>query len=295
MKKLLSFLLLSVVMLVLAACGSGEDTNTTANEGQTTDNAETTEEQTNETVTLKVGASHTPHAVILEKAKPILAEQGIELEIEEYQDYVMPNQDLESGEINANYFQHIPYLEGEIAQKGYDFVNAGAIHIEPIGIYSQKYKSLDELPDGAEIIISNSVTDRGRILAMLEKEGLIKLSDDIEKTAATVDDIVENPKNLVFKSENESPAPEMLVSLYNEGEGDAIAINSNFAIDAGINPLEESIAIEGSDSPYVNVIAVRSEDKDNEAIKKLVEVLRSQEIQDFILEEWKGAVVPVSE
>ncbi|KGR91638.1 methionine ABC transporter substrate-binding protein [Ureibacillus massiliensis 4400831 = CIP 108448 = CCUG 49529] len=294
MKKLLSFLLLSVVMLVLAACGSGEDTDTTANEGQPADNEEATE-QTTETVTIKIGASHTPHAVILEKAKPILAEQGIELQIEEYQDYIMPNQDLESGEIDANYFQHIPYLENQIAENGYDFVNAGSIHIEPIGIYSKKYKSLDELPDGAEIIISNSVSDRGRILAMLETEGLIKLRDDIEKTAATVDDIVENPKNLVFKSENESPAPEMLVSLYNEGEGDAIAINSNFAIDAGISPIDESIAIEGTETPYKNVIAVRAEDKDKEAIKTLVEVLRSKEIQDFINEEWKGAVVPVSE
>ncbi|RUL48042.1 MetQ/NlpA family ABC transporter substrate-binding protein [Lysinibacillus antri] len=286
MKKLLSFLLLSVVVLALAACGSSEEepaTNASTDDGKT--------EET-ETTTLTVGASNGLHDLILEQAKPLLAEQGVDLVIEPYQDYVMPNQDLDSGELDANYFQHIPYLENEIAEKGYDFVNAGGIHIEPIGIYSQKYKSLDELPDGATIIISNSVTDQGRILSMLEVEGLIKLKDGIDKTAATLDDIVENPKNLVIDA---SSAPEMLVTYYEEGEGDAVVINSNFAIDASINPLEDSIAIEGSESPYVNVIAVRSEDKDNEAIKKLVDVLRTKEIQDFIIEEWGGAVVPVSE
>lgn len=279
MKKLLSFLLLSVVVLALAACGTKE-------ESTSTNNASTDE------TTLTVGASNGLHDLILEQAKPILAEEGIDLVIEPYQDYVMPNQDLESGDLDANYFQHIPYLENEIAEKGYDFVNAGGIHIEPIGIYSQKYKTLDELPDGATIIISNSVTDQGRILSLLEAKGLITLTEGIDKTAATIDDIAENPKNLVIDA---SSAPEMLVTYYEEGEGDAVVINSNFAIDAGINPLEDSIAIEGSESPYVNVLAVRSEDKDNAAIQKLVEVLRSEEIQNFILEEWDGAVVPVSE
>lgn len=290
MKKLLSFLFLAVFVLALAACGSKEDEKAT--ESKATD--EGTEETTtnSEKVTLKVGASNGLHDIILEQAKPILVEEGIELEIEPYQDYVMPNQDLDSGELDANYFQHIPYLETEIAQKGYDFVNAGGIHIEPIGIYSQKYKSLDELPDGATIIISNSVSDQGRILSLLETQGLIKLKDGIDKTAATVDDIVENPKNLEIDANS---APEMLVTYYEEGEGDAVVINSNFAIDAGINPVEDSIAIEGSESPYVNVIAVRAEDKDNAAIKRLVEVLRTDEIQNFILNEWGGAVVPVNE
>nr|WP_106780664.1 MetQ/NlpA family ABC transporter substrate-binding protein [Lysinibacillus timonensis] len=295
MKKILSFLLLSAVMLVLAACGSNQEAaEPTANEpaGETQPTETTEPAESTEPVTLTVGASNGLHDIILEKAQPILAEEGIELVVEPYQDYVMPNQDLDSGDLDANYFQHIPYLENEIAEKGYDFVNAGGIHIEPIGIYSQKYASLDELPDGATIIISNSVTDQGRILTLLEAQGLIKLADGIDKTAATKDDIVENPKNLVI---DDSSAPEMLVTYYEEGEGDAVVINSNFAIDAGINPVEDSIAIEGSESPYVNVIAVRSEDQDNPAIQKLVEVLRSEEIQNFILEEWGGAVVPVSE
>lgn len=287
MKKFLSFLLLSVIVLALAACGS-EKAETPA----TTDNSEAETAENTETTTLVIGASNGLHDLILEKAKPILAEQGIELDIKPYQDYVMPNQDLESGDLDANYFQHIPYLDLEIAEKGYDFVNAGGVHIEPIGIYSQEFKSVDELPDGATIIISNSVSDQGRILTLLENLGLITLTEGIDKTAATVADIVDNPKNLNIDANS---APEMLVQYYQNGEGDAVVINSNFAIDAGVNPVEDSIAIEGSESPYVNVIATRAGDEKSETITKLLEALRSKEVQDFILSEWGGAVVPVSE
>ncbi|MER1986906.1 MAG: MetQ/NlpA family ABC transporter substrate-binding protein [Solibacillus sp.] len=286
MKKYLSFLLFSALVLVLAACGSKEEPATDA--PATDAGGSETAEQTK----LVVGASNGLHDLILEQAKPILAEQGVELEIKPYQDYVMPNQDLESGDLDANYFQHIPYLNLEIAEKGYDFVNAGGVHIEPIGIYSQKYKAIDELPDGATIIISNSVSDQGRILTLLENLKLITLTEGIDKTAATVADIVDNPKNLVIDANS---APEMLVQYYEQGEGDAVVINSNFAIDAGINPLEDSIAIEGSESPYVNVIATRAGEENSEAITKLLDVLRSKEVQDFILSEWGGAVVPVNE
>lgn len=284
MKKVLSFLFLSVLVLVLAACGTSSNSST--DEGTNDD------QQATEKVTLKVGASHTPHAVILEKAKPILAEEGIELEIAPYQDYVLPNQDLNNGDLDANYFQHIPYLEQKVAEEGYDLVNAGGIHIEPIGIYSKKYQSLDELPDGATILISNSIPDHGRILSLLETQGLIKLKEGIDKTKATLEDIVENPKNLNIEA---TDAPEMMAVYYENNEGDAVVINSNFAIDRGINPLKDSIVIEDSNSPYVNIIAVRSGDENREEIKKLVEVLRSKEIQDFILQEWGGSVVPVSE
>ena len=172
------------------------------------------------------------------------------------------------------------------------FVNAGGIHIEPIGIYSEKYATVEELPEGATIIISNSVSDQGRILSLLETLGLIKLADGIDKTAAELKDIVENPKKLNIDA---SSSPEMLVQYFQNGEGDAVVINSNFAIDAGINPIEDSIAIEGSESPYVNVIATRAGDEKSDAIVKLIEVLHSKEIQDFIVAEWGGAVVPVSE
>lgn len=275
MKKFVAGILLSVSALTLGACGTGDDSSTGSGE---------------ENKEIVVGASNVPHAEILEQAKPILEEQGIDLVIETYQDYILPNEDLESGDLDANYFQHIPYLESQIADHGYDFVNAGGVHIEPIGVYSKKYNSLEELPNGATILISNSVADHGRVLSMLEAEGLITLTEGIDKTKAEVKDIVDNPKDLQFEAEYEAA---LLVQMYENEEGDAVLINSNYAIDAGLNPLEDSIAIENSESPYVNIIAVQAGNEDNEEIKALVEVLTSQEIQDFILEEWGGSVVPV--
>lgn len=285
MKKLLAGLLLSVLVLALAACGAGNKDE--AGSGDKTEGSADTAEN----VTLKIGASNTPHAVILEKAKPILAKEGIDLEIEPYQDYILPNQNLDSGDIDANYFQHIPYFNQQIKDNGYDFAIAGEIHIEPIGIYSKKYKSLEELPKGATILLSNSVTDHGRMLSLLEAKGLIKLKDGIDKTAAEIKDIVENPKDFKFDA---NTAPELLVQMYENEEGDAVLINSNYAIDNGINPIDDSIALEDSqESPYVNIIAVRTGDENKPEIKKLVEVLKSKEIQDFIMDEWKGSVLPV--
>ncbi|MFJ7649117.1 MetQ/NlpA family ABC transporter substrate-binding protein [Lysinibacillus sp. NPDC097279] len=283
MKKLLAGLFLSVLVLALAACGAGNKDEAGSTTG---DDSAKTEDK----VTLKIGASNTPHAVILEQAKPILAKEGIDLKIETYQDYVLPNQDLESKTIDANYFQHIPYLELQIKDNGYDFVNAGGVHIEPIGIYSKKYKSLEDLPKGATILLSNSVSDHGRMLSLLEAKGLIKLKDGIDKTAAEIKDIVDNPKDFKFDA---NTAPELLVQMFENEEGDAVLINSNYAIDNGLNPIEDAIALEDKESPYVNIIAVRAGDENKPEIKKLLEVLKSEEIQDFILKEWKGAVVPV--
>ncbi|MDV6379037.1 MetQ/NlpA family ABC transporter substrate-binding protein [Sporosarcina sp. GW1-11] len=283
MKKFLFGLFATVLVLALAACGSKDDSN---KDNGAADGDAGKDEKT----TLTIGASNTPHAVILEQAKPLLAEKGFDLKIEDYTDYVLPNKDLDAGTLDANYFQHIPYLESQIADFGYDFVNAGAIHIEPIGVYSKKYDSLEELPEGATILISNSVADHGRVLAMLEAKGLIKLADGVEKVKAEVDDIVENPKNLKFDANYEAA---LMPQLYKNDEGDALLINSNFAIDAGLNPMEDSIALEDKESPYVNVIAVKSGNENSDAIKALVEVLLSDEIQDFIVKEWSGAVVPV--
>ncbi|MGD6842790.1 MetQ/NlpA family ABC transporter substrate-binding protein [Bacillus infantis] len=282
MKKWLSLVLALAVALVISACGTSEEN---ADGG----NADSGKEETSKLV---VGASNVPHAEILEEAKPLLEEKGVELEVVTFQDYILPNQALNSGELDANYFQHIPYLEAQIEENDYDFVNAGGIHIEPIGVYSKKYKSLDELPDGAKVLMSNSVADHGRILTMLEKEGLITLKEGVDKIKATIDDIETNEKNLEFDTEYEAS---LLPQIYNNDEGDAVLINSNYAIDAGLNPIEDSIAIEDKESPYVNVIAVKSGDEDKEAVKALVEVLHSKEIQDFILEKYEGAVVPVSE
>ncbi|GKU83213.1 MetQ/NlpA family ABC transporter substrate-binding protein [Niallia sp. NCCP-28] len=280
MKKLFALLAVFTLVLALAACGTAkkEDNNAAENEDGKTK--------------LVVGASNVPHAEILEEAKPLLEKKGIDLEIVKFQDYVLPNKGLESKELDANYFQHIPYLEQQIKDNGYDFVSAGAIHIEPMAVFSKKYKSLDELPKGATVIFSNSVAEHGRVLALLEKGGLIKLKDGVEKTAATVKDIVENPKNIKFKADYE---PSLLPQIYNNNEGDAVVINANYALDAGLNPVKDSIEIEGSESPYANIITVRKGDENNESIKTLVEVLHSKEIQDFINEKYKGAVVPVTE
>jgi D-methionine transport system substrate-binding protein len=272
MKKVISIISTLLVITVLAACGGA------SGEGDSKE--------------LVVGASNVPHAEILEQAKPLLEEKGIELEIETFQDYVLPNKALASGEIDANYFQHIPYMKSQMEEnENYDFVNAGGIHIEPIGVYSQKYDSLDELPKGAKIIMSNSVADHGRVLSMLESKGLIKLKEGVEKSEATVKDIVENPKDLEFKADVEAG---LLPKIYQNGEGDAVLINTNYAIDAGLDPKKDAIALEGTDSPYVNIIAVNKGDENNEQIQALVEVLRSEEIQNFIEEEYEGAVVPVS-
>ncbi|MBO9130718.1 methionine ABC transporter substrate-binding lipoprotein MetQ [Bacillus sp. 165] len=268
MKKVL-LTVIAVFVLALAACGGKKDENT-----------------------LVVGASNVPHAEILEKAKPLLEKKGVKLEIKKFQDYILPNKALADKELDANYFQHIPYLKSQMKENGYKFKNAGGIHIEPIGIYSKKYKSLQELPNGATVIMSNSVADHGRALTLLQAQGLIKLKDGVDTTTATVKDIAENKKELQFKTDIEAG---LLPKVYENNEGDIVLINTNYAIDAGLNPLKDAIAIEGADSPYVNIIAVREGDEDKQAIQELVEVLRSKEIQDFIKEKYKGAVVPVSE
>ncbi|MED0715341.1 MetQ/NlpA family ABC transporter substrate-binding protein [Aeribacillus composti] len=279
MKKRLLATVLGATMIFASACGGG------SNQGGSSGGSDN---EKNEVI--KVGASPVPHAEILEEAKPLLEKKGYKLEIEEFTDYVLPNKALAEKDIDANYFQHIPYLEAQKQEHGYDFVNAGGIHIEPIGVYSKKYKSLEELPDGATIIMSNSVADHGRMLSMLEEKGLIKLKDGVDKTKATVDDIAENKKNLKFKTDIEAP---MLTKAYENNEGDAVLINGNFALDAGLDPSKDAIALESpKDNPYVNVIAVRSEDKDSEKIKALVEVLQSDEIKEFIQTNYQGSVIP---
>jgi D-methionine transport system substrate-binding protein len=279
MKKWISFALALSLALVLAACG-------------TSSSSEKSQGSSGKLTKLTVGASSVPHAQILEQAKPLLKKKGIDLKIVTFQDYVLPNKALASKQLDANYFQHIPYLESQNKQFGYNFVNAGGIHIEPIGVYSKKYKKLSDLPDGAHIIMSNSVADHGRLLTLLENAGLIKLKAGIDKTKATIQDVVDNPKHLKFDANYEAA---LLPKIYQNGEGDAVLINSNYALQAGLNPMKDAIALEDKNSPYVNVIAVRNGDQNNPAIKTLVEVLHSKEIQDWIINKFKGAVVPVSQ
>lgn len=277
-KNILSALVTTGVVLTLAACGS---------EGSNESSGSETEE-----TTIKIGASNVPHAEILEFVQPILEEEGITLDITTYNDYVIPNVALDESEIDANYFQHIPFFDAAVKENGYDFANAGAIHIEPLAIFSQRYESLEDVEDGATVLVSNNQSDWGRIIGIFQEAGLVTVKEGVDLTTATFDDIDENPKNLTFEYEND---PALMTTLYQQDEAELIAINSNFAVDQDISPLDDSIAIESSSSPYANIIAVRSEDAEDPAILKLVETLQSKDVQDFILEEWDGAVVPVTE
>ncbi len=248
-------------------------------------------------IKLVVGASNVPHAEILEQAKPILAKEGIDLDIKRFQDYILPNTALASRDIEANYFQHIPYLNSVLKDhaddKTYDFVSAGAIHIEPIGIYSKKYKSLKDLPDNGKIIMRDAVAEEGRILSIFEKAGVITLKPGVNKVDARISDVVENPKHLKFQANVEGA---LLPQIYNNNEGDAVVINANYAIDAGLNPTKDPIAVEsGEDNPYANIITVHKDDVNKPEIKALVNVLHSKEIQDFIREKYQGAVIPVNQ
>ncbi|EPH87364.1 NLPA lipoprotein [Enterococcus faecalis 06-MB-DW-09] len=276
MKKIFGIATTLLLTAALAACGTGSNSgssDSSAAEGESTK--------------LVIGASVTPHAEILEQAKPLLAEEGIDLEIKTFDDYVLPNKALENGDIDANYFQHIPYLNKQIADNGYDFVNAGAIHIEPMGLYSKRISDISELEDGATVLTSTSESDWGRILTILQDADLITLKDGVDTETATFDDIAENPKNLEFKHDVD---PSLLATAYQNDEADLIAINANFAFGIDLNPVDDSVLLEADNSPYVNVIAVRSGDEDSDKIKKLIEVLHSDEIKDFVEEQWQGSV-----
>ncbi|EMG26883.1 ABC transporter substrate-binding protein [Listeria fleischmannii subsp. fleischmannii LU2006-1] len=250
MKKFFGAVFVFSLILVLAACGSGSSDK----KSSSSDSKE-----------LIVGASNTPHAQILEQAKPILEKEGIKLKIVKYTDYVMPNKALDEGELDANYFQHKPYLELEEKEKGYKFADVGAIHIEPMGIYSKKVKDLKDLKDGAQILLSNSKSDWPRVIGIFVDEGLLTLKDGVKAQDATFDDIKDNPKNLKFKYDLD---PAYLMTAYNNEEGDAVAINSNFVVDQGLNPTKDAIAIESKDSPYANIVVTKEENKDNKKREK---------------------------
>jgi len=238
-----------------------------------------------ETVTLKVAASATPHAEILNAVKDILAQQGIDLQVTEYGDYVVPNTAVEEGSEDANYFQHVPYLDNFNAENGTHLVNAGGVHIEPMGIYAGKTTALADLADGAVVAIPNDATNEGRALLLLEAQGLIKLKDSANLTA-TPNDIAENPKNLTFKELEAAMIPNTVEEV------DLSVINSNYAMEAGFNPVEDALAIEDANSPYVNIIAVKEGNENSPAIRALVEALQSETARDFITTTYGGAVIP---
>lgn len=239
--------------------------------------------------TIKIAASATPHAEILEQAKPLLEEKGYELEITVFDDYVQPMTVVESGELDANYAVHVPYLESFNEEQGTHLANAGGIHYEPFGIYPGTKKALDEIADGDTIAVPNDTTNEARALLLLEDNGLLKLKEGAG-LKATVNDIEENPHNLKIQ---ELEAAQ--VSRVRE-EVAFVVLNGNYALDSGLSVAKDSIAFEASDSQaaktYVNIIAVKEGNENNEAIKALVEVLQSDEITKYINETYDGAVVP---
>ena len=233
-------------------------------------------------VTLKVGVSPVPHAEILGAIKDKLAKEGVNVEIIEFTDYVQPNMALNDKNLDANYFQHKPYLDEFARSRNLKLVSAGAIHLEPMSVFSKKIKDLKDLPDGARVAIPNDPTNGGRALLVLQSAGLIKLRDGAPITA-TPQDITENKKNLQF---SELEAPQLPRSLE---DADISVININFALEAKLNP-KDAIFTESSDSPYANIVAVREGDETRPEIKKLIEALTSQESKDFIEKKYNGAI-----
>lgn len=235
---------------------------------------------------LQVAATPVPHAEILEFVKPKLAEQGITLEIKVFTDYVQPNTQVAEGRLDANFFQHQPYLDEFNLSKGTTLVSVAGIHVEPFGAYSSKIKSLDDLKQGSQIAIPNDATNGGRALLLLQKTGVLTLKEEAGITA-TLRDIAENPKELRVRELEAATLPRVLDQV------DVALINTNYALEAGLNPMQDALAIEGADSPYVNILVTREDNKQAEAVQKLVDVLKTDEVRTFINEKYKGAVVPV--
>lgn len=296
MKKNIAIVLAAVLTAgALAGCGAKtEETTAAATEAasseaaETETEAETTEAASGELQTIKVGASPSPHAEILEAAKEAMKEKGYDLQIVEFTDYVQPNLATESGDVDANYFQHLPYLEDFNAEKGTTLVSVGAIHYEPFGIYAGKTASLEELPEGAQIAVPNDTTNEARALQLLEANGIIKLKEGVGLTATKMD-IVENPKNVEISELEAAQIPRTISSV------DLACMNGNYAIDAGYK-VADALAVEAADSEaaqtYANIIAVTEENKDAQWAKDLVEVLKSDELKSFMETTFEGAVVP---
>lgn len=310
MKKSLSIILAaSLAAWTLTACQGQPDAGTAAapsSQAETEETGDAGEKETasqageegkeeaestasGELQTILVGASPAPHAEILKEAQKLMEEKGYKLEIKEYTDYVQPNNALEAGDLDANYFQHFPYLEQFNEQYGTKLVSAGTIHYEPFGIYAGKTADLSALADNAKVAVPNDVTNEARALLLLEAQGLLTLKEDAGLNA-TRNDIVENPKNLEIIEIEAAQIPRSLQDV------DIAVINGNYAIAAGLK-VSEALAVEASDSvaatTYGNVVAVREGDENTDAVKALVEVLKGDEMKAFMEEKYEKAVVPM--
>lgn len=261
-------LILVAAALTLSACGQGA-------------------EKSDGTGPLVVGATAVPHAEILKFLAPTLAEQGTPIEVRVFNDYVQPNTQLVEGGLDANYFQTKPYLDEFNAARGATLVTVAGIHVEPLGAYSRRFDTLAELPDGADVAIPNDASSIGRSLVLLQTAGLIRLNDPTDPLQS-LRDIAANPKNLRFRELESATLPRVLDQV------DMAVINTNYALDAGLNPRADALTLEGGDSPYVNYLVARTENQSDPRVQALATALRSQAVKDFITEKYDGAVVPAT-
>ena len=234
---------------------------------------------------LSVAATPVPHAEILEFVKPALAKEGVNLKVKVFTDYVQPTVQVAQKRLDANFFQHQPYLDEFNKAKGTDLVNVANVHLEPLGAYSSKFKNVADIPDGAAVIIPNDATNGGRALLLLQQAGLITLKDP-KNILSTTKDIAENSKNLKFRELEAATIPRVLTQV------DLALINTNYALEAKLNPEKDALVIEGKDSPYVNILVARPDNKDSADMQKLINALHTPQVKKFIEEKYKGAIVP---
>jgi len=274
MKKVLFTVLVCLFVLgLVAGCGSNKD-KTGADKSEVT-----------KKIILKVGATPVPHAEILNFVKPMLAKEGIDLQVIEFSDYVKPNLALNDKELDANFFQHIPYLEKFASERKLQLVSLVKVHIEPMGIYSKSLKDLKNLPNGARVAIPNDPTNGGRALSILQAAGLLKLKDGVGISGTTAD-IIDNPKGLKIVEIEAALLPRSLDDVV------ISVINSNFAMEANLNPVKDALFSEPKDSPYANIVAIRKGDEKRPELQKLAKALTSPEARKFITDKYKGAVIP---
>lgn len=264
-----SILTLAAAAVMLSACGQGADTKPDG------------------TAPLIVGATAVPHAEILEHIKPMLAADGIQIEIKVFNDYVQPNTQLVERRLDANYFQTKPYLDEFNASRGADLVTVAGVHVEPLGAYSRRFRTLAQLPNGAEVAVPNDASSIGRSLILLQKAGLIRLKDPANPLQ-TLRDITGNPKNLRFRELESATLPRVLEQV------DMAVINTNYALDAGLKPRTDALTLEGADSPYVNYLVARPDNQTDPRVVALAAMLRSQAVKDFIARKYDGAVIPAA-
>ncbi|HCJ57607.1 MetQ/NlpA family ABC transporter substrate-binding protein [Lutispora sp.] len=272
MKKIISLVLALLLLASLTiGCAPKEEAAPAAAENE------------KETV-LKVGATPIPHAEILEVVKPLLEKKGLKLEVIVFNDYVQPNTALADKELDANFFQHQPYLDNFNKERGLNLVSAAKVHVEPLGLYSKKINSITELKDGSTIAIPDDATNNARSLLLLQENGIIKLKDG-GSISSSENDVVENPRNLKFQAIEAAQLPRVLEDV------DAAIINTNFAIPANLNPVKDALLIEDGNSPYANTLVIRGGDEGREDLKELSNALNSPEVKKFIEEKYEGAII----